>query len=876
MTTDPLTLYDLLLSDGTTTHGYLIDWSTKTENPWVLSLKEQEPPKIAGVSEQEDANYGFRDLEDTWRLSYTNFKGGEGQRHRDATGAAPNKYWKSSAIKIDHEGELKLQPATKYFNKSGIGNKAVEFNGQVWCSTTGPGLCILNEAAGTLTDAPSTGGSGQATAMASDGECLWVGYSDRLVKLNTSGSVLKSYTDPSFWGITDIAFAGGQMYGTKGAIIGYLQEEVTTPPAKVAPAMLIDLAVAAMVRSDVTTFGCEAIGNWVYWGVRSRAGSRSWVYAVQYNPSDMEKGTTKKFELYVEMPTGFIGTELAGYVGQLYICGYYQSVTALAGHEQGCVYLATENGITFLTSVGEDPNEADAGTTLDEHYTNRIVGAKGHDHFLWLLTLRGLYKWDIKEGGLSHVGDIGSYAESTSYWAGVPVSYKSRTNFDLTAFNGLGTMFLGHDYRSSGDGATGAFISTAGHLVIESRTKNLHGTDAHRGTNTPYPDKDGRYAYYAEIEVETVAFMGQWEMSAQTQSHLVTACMYGYAVSGVYSTLARLRGGAGGMGSQIVEVIIPGTAHSWKLVTDSPAGTGTLYIDGIARLSITPHPLSAGLDQGGFVAFCGGWTSQTAGFPEDWVISIRRCTVKSKDKIPGIPAGNASVQGSFCVLNSRPYVPSSARLGSLSSNAQGATIYAPSGWLWSSDSSSKMQTVLKTFSYLDVAHEPLASGQSITIDVYLDGKQLLSNGMPFTITYGNAGTNGLTTIPIPNVKGRFVSGKVTLYSSSGGYSTPIVHGWSLRFMPNDVTSYQFLIDLRDNSRDRTGQFGERKGARDFLLRCIREGKLLYLTTELDKELGSVMVKPAVVQFAAIPPLESGDHLYEPTGVALVNLKRITV
>lgn len=929
---DPLTRWDFLLAQDTDEHGFLIDWSSTDTQPWALILEEQESPKLTGVSDQEDENYGFRDLVDAWRISFTNFGGGQGQRHRDNARSSMSEFWRSFCVDIDHPGDLRLQPEVRNFPLTNLGNMTDEFLDRIWTSDVRGNLWTFNP----LTEKwdnyfPNLAGNGYpVSALRSDGINLYVAYGGgngglwrvtqqvnlgRASGLPPSGIEVVS-THHSCVGLCELAFAGGYIYASKGGECGYIDvirygDMESTQFFSMSP-------LAIVPHENMTSFGLCSMNNSIYWGVRGANGGRSQVYQLQYNPSDLQ-GITKKFELFDELPTGFVGTSMNSYVQQLFVAGYYKG--APTAYEQGVVYISTDNGISLLTRIGDSYAERvhPAGPPSDSMpYGNRIIGLMGYNDVLWILTSSGFWKWNLRYGGLSHVGPVtSSYGQQLITWPQAEDVWSEKTLLNL---QGKQLPSKGNLFRSlKGTLTTSDKLKTRYNTNASLRDKQLYmcsDTDLEQGDDGYSADKMhgvwGQHCFrkstmtshdldeYIELEVTTTYQRNNaLEVDFATRKHeawirITNSGLDEDPESSNYETQVVIDNGENYKDDVFDRNQSPYIVHerrkqnrTWRFVIDSRPSTDVWNNPDYGLVKVFCNGTEIKGQKGatqtkakvverpkGYVC-CGSghWTAyipikndnlRVGRHPippeRDYEVYISQVRLLTKTCEYGWLAGSCYSQGALTVHDGRPYAPGNGRLWTLDK-----THYPANGHLDSSDSARKMPTVLKNFSYLDISHEPLGVGEYIYLDFYVDGVLTETAQCSATSEYT---TGTMTSWPVFGHSGRTVQGRFRFVSPKPYTSTPVAHGWSVRFMPNDIVSYQYLVDLRDNSRDRTGQLGDRREARDWLLTTGMQSKVMTLTNEYE----TCAVKLAKVQFLGIPPMP--EHDYEPNGLALITLKKL--
>lgn len=528
-------VYDLLVTaSDQTQYGYVV--YTKSDSPLGVGIKKSEVPvSVTEAPGQQGGSYSVRDQEQP-AFVISDWSRGAGQKSYETEGSLTARFHSSTAIDTGNKGELRLA-------HSGTLTEAVAWDGIVLAAlgkmwqTSVPTAVADAEASvkywdGSAWQALPYGEASPAdddpanavSCLATDGEYLYIGLGSEGIYRVKDSDADGSFTDESAtqWDaetdIVKLCYSGGYLYGAKNTAVGYF----TAVPAwdQISP---VALAPA------LTTFGLEPADKWAYWGTTS--GGLTRVSRVQWD------GTNEWFEDVCDFPTGFVGTCMANYLGNIYIGGYYECATSYVG--QGAIYLIADGIPTLLTTIGDNPDYATDPLSIDND--NRVWSMTPHGKDLYILTTRRVLRWDLDDGGWVHVMDVPQGTSSSATWLSTnDLDYTAAALPDAGTWTASGTGTV-----SNADGMT-RIITAAGNAKVYTATPTDYVTCAAVQANdtVTMSNATGSYVYTAHADTTTVptAFSISGDNTAdavelakcvndQTATHGVTAV----AATGVVS-----------------------------------------------------------------------------------------------------------------------------------------------------------------------------------------------------------------------------------------------------------------------------------------------------------------------------------------------------
>ena len=433
--TDTLRGADLRITDqDDTSVDYVFD---PTQPAVVHAATSPNVPLNAAMSTptQAGGQYDVRDTEGDKAITHLDWIQGEGQKTLDSESSVYSRYLESSYVDVSTKGQLKLlRPvvSTEAMNTAGPIFSAIGYiwlggslgtlkytpdDGATWSSATIGGTAISSTIGGFTTDGTSLYFSvpgGASTGIWSN-KGAGVGT---FAKFGTTGT-----TSP----IEHLAYNGGFLFGATALGAG-LVDSTTGVYTQKTPAFLngTNLSIALV-----------SAGNAVYWVVAQNG--RSYVYKLTYDSA----ASTMTTEQSAEFPASYIATCAVGYLGNVDVGGYFESQIPNVG--KGAVYRLAGGMSALLFEIGDEPEKTEIPTDVsnDNRIRAACIGVKDE----YFLTERDCYRWDIDDGGHSHVFDFigaGSDARITTETASdvLPTGGVITTvgEYTIHTFTGSGTL----------------------------------------------------------------------------------------------------------------------------------------------------------------------------------------------------------------------------------------------------------------------------------------------------------------------------------------------------------------------------------------------------------------------------------------------------
>lgn len=388
--------YDLIVSDGSEEHGYCF---LNSEQP--SCVIEHSPIDVPTVTTSSPAQgggpYDVTAASDYKRLVLRSWHGGAGQESYDIgdwsgeNSLVPSKFWASQNLDVSEKGILKLGPSVTAYttDPTTIQGVTAAGLGVVWSSFDPAGADPRNQLRYstdnvTWTPVVYSGDDppGSVTALACDGQYEYAAFSgtNGVWRGKTTGDWTEYCPVASGGdGIVGLAFAGGYLYGAKGSSsvassAGYFNPDSSNAYTTLSP---------AFVNQTVTTVALVPIGNLCYWV--TYGGSVTNVYLMQHDPTSGDV-----FQCVGTFPKGFRALCAHGYLGNLYIGGYWESYTS--GRGIGAVYLLSGSDQNLLFQIG-----------TDETQDWRVLFLSSYEKHLYFVCNGSIYKWSLVDGGYSHV-----------------------------------------------------------------------------------------------------------------------------------------------------------------------------------------------------------------------------------------------------------------------------------------------------------------------------------------------------------------------------------------------------------------------------------------------------------------------------------------
>jgi len=398
-----LSKYDLLIENGDgDSFGYVFDPSKPMGI--VHAMKEPNPPLNIGKATPGDQSWlqDVRSSEGDKALTIVDWSEGAGQMLYDTDKSSASRFHESSYIDVNTQGQMELLKDIEATTMNTIGGPIFSALGKLWVGTMEGGLKYSTDGGVTWSNATITTGPKGApiSGFATDGKTLYFccgGGSVTGIWANTTGdyTFTKYGSSPTASPIQKLAYQGGFLYAATGAAAGTIDSSTGAFSAQT-PAFLND----ANSTVDLVT-----VLNAVYWVVTKNANSM--VYKLFWEPSASAMMT----ENYQRFPAGFIATCANGYLGNLDVGGYWDSL--LGGVGKGSVYRINDGYMALLFDLGEIPEDTENPTESDPAridgaclHDNRIIACCSGTKDTFWLTNRHCWRWDLDSGGVSHVFDF--------------------------------------------------------------------------------------------------------------------------------------------------------------------------------------------------------------------------------------------------------------------------------------------------------------------------------------------------------------------------------------------------------------------------------------------------------------------------------------
>jgi hypothetical protein len=752
MITHPV--HDLIIgSRAGARYGYVV--YTNAESPLGVSVKKSEVnTAVTEAPGQSGGVYSVRD-QDQPAFCISDWSQGAGQKSYEVEGSVTSKFHSSSCIDTAQKGELRLaRVATSVANtlSDGIMLSAL---GYIWRTDkpaeSDPRNSLKGSIDGTTWQSVPYDGvdpEESISCLATDGEYIYAAFPTGGIYRVKDSDGDNDLTDETMaqWddeqGIVKLCFSGGYMYGAKSTSVGYF----TAAPAwdQISPAGL---------APSLTTFGLVPSNNWAYWGMTSQGVSR--VARVQYD------GTNEWYEDVCEFPSGFVGTCMASYLGNVYVGGYYECSTSSVG--QGAIYLISSDTATLLTTIGDNPDYAIDPSDISND--NRVWSLSPYGKDLYILTTRKVLRWDLDDGGWVHVMDVAQGTSSSLTWITT-----DDVDYAGTAAPASGT------WTATG---TGSVSNSGGELIIATKTGNYR---TYTATLAGDDALDNSVGTTMQVKVDgIVGSAGEFGFDDGTREARVRIWRSGLSDYPVWNvSLGEYYDSAWhyteGYYYSTLDVATPLVIRLTCKGTAAFASGAKLYVNGTLVNSL-PSGLLKTSAAANTVYFGGGWDDSTVG----GIIHYDYVYISDDGAYPAGAEYAPSTLGSITAMDNVIYCGING-VGHVKS----ASTYATSGWLRLSTSAAKSGSLEKTYHAIIVDHEPLRNTESITCSWYIDG----------VYSGGDAGTTSSSrTIFAVNQSGHNISPVITL-ATSDGITTPIVRGITVTFSFARYRVHSYVLDCR--------------------------------------------------------------------------------
>jgi|GEM_PF-2000427 len=384
---------DLRITDqDDTSVGYVFD---QTQPAVLHTATSPNVPLNAAMSTptQPGGQYDVRDTEGDKAITHLDWVQGEGQKTLDSESSVYSRYLESSYVDVSVKGRLKLLHPVATNHVMNTAGPIFSAAGKLWLGMATGGLKYSPDG-GANWGSATIGGTAVGEPIKSfctDGTKLYFCHStggDTGIWVNTAatpGTFAKFGGTPTTAAIEAIAYNGGFLYAAEIGGAGLVN--TTTG--------VYTQATPAFLNTSMVTVGLVSASNSVFW-VLSQNG-RSYVYKLYYDPAT----SVMLCEQYGEFPAGFIATCAVGYLGNVDVGGYFESSTPGTG--KGTVYRVAGGMSALLFELGDVPEDTDIPGDPDND--NRIIAACNGSKNEYFLTTRSCYRWDMDDGGYSHVFD---------------------------------------------------------------------------------------------------------------------------------------------------------------------------------------------------------------------------------------------------------------------------------------------------------------------------------------------------------------------------------------------------------------------------------------------------------------------------------------
>lgn len=741
MSFDPI--HDLVVTgpDGTSI-GYFI--YPKGQTPLSLAVKA---PQLTGavLEDPSDAGsvYSVRDQGQP-ALVFRDWSRGAGQKSHETGDAHAARFFTAQGVDTSVKGELRLAHPAALTAATTVAGILLTALGKVWLTYTPAAADPRNTvrywdgSAWQSVPYAGTDPTSGAFALATDGQYLYVahGGSDGIWRV-TDSDADGSFTDESLaqWstetGITELCFSGGYMYGAKATAVGYFDE---TPAWN----QLSPTAIGATLE----TTGLATAGGWVYWGTHKDGVTK--LYRTQFD------GTNEWFEDVCDFPTGFVATCLVGYLGHVFVGGYYQCATTNVG--QGALYMVAEGTPTLLTVIGDNPDDTTDPGSVDNDNRVRAMTAAGKD--LYILTTRRVVRWDLDDGGYSPVCSVPQGTASSMAWT-------SALSLDGTA------VPVNPPWVPTGTGD----VSAAGGFIIiscdvgESKiyTATLTGGDMLSNSTGWTSD----LSIVPNAEGALLRFLdGTYETRLQ---------IYDDGSRGPHQVIAIGEYIGGAWRYRSIAEFSDTAAHALRLICKGKFAA--VYVDGSTEAAGSTSSL-ASTSSNALIIACDEL------YPADFYgASIDYFYISNDGSFPPGSEYAPSTVGGLAAKDSRLY----AGITSVGYVITGSG-YESEGWLRQSLSFCRSASLEKRFHTAIIDHDPLVAGESLACDFYIDGV-LVSGLSPVT-----SGT--MTTFVIAH-SGRTIAPVISLVGP--GTTSPRIHSLTVTFDFERYRVHTYVLDCRSGA-----------------------------------------------------------------------------
>lgn len=336
---------------------------------------------------QAGGQYDVRDSDGDKAIAHLDWSGGAGQESLDAENSLSNRYLSSSNIDVGVKGSIRLARRLEFspvLNASGPIYSAL---GKYWMACEGGKVRYSTDGEEWVEAVLNDPTNGPIRNFTTDGESVYfcVGSGSYPGVWRSTSDVPVEFDRLNTSPLLAITYNSGMLFGATDSGAGHMDPSTHA---------YTEDTMAFLATNQ--TIELTSVGNTVYW-VASQGGS-TFIYSLVYNDTSSTVLTAE----VTHLRSGFIGTCATGYLDGLYIGGYLDSFDENIG--QGLVYLLRDGTTIPLTRIGPDPmvHPTYPLDVLD----NRVYGMCAGGDKLYIQCNRGIYVWDIDDGGYHHFSEF--------------------------------------------------------------------------------------------------------------------------------------------------------------------------------------------------------------------------------------------------------------------------------------------------------------------------------------------------------------------------------------------------------------------------------------------------------------------------------------
>lgn len=387
-------IFDLRITDKWTGESFFYVMDTSQPMKFGHSVKKPQKPFDEGVATLGVESYAHdvRFTEGRKSISFLDWSEGSGQQLYDVRKASQSRFLESRYADIGTAGRLSMLKEAVEYPLLNAGGPILSALGELWLGTMDGGL--VHGTDGVVWDDCTFDVDTRSSIsdITTDGEHIYFcrGFGDETgIWWNPDGDYAferyyKTDDNATTIPITNIRWAAGTLLATTANTAGYVEldgsYEVTSPD---------------YVNTEGLSVALIATESFAYWLTSKRGVSK--VYKLYYSP-DADTVITEQFQ---EFPNGFVATCGTSYSGNLDIGGYWMS--KYDGVGKGSVYRASSGYMQLLFDLGAHPEDTDEPEFILND--NRIIACTSGSKDVYWLTNRECYRWDLDDGGVSHVFD---------------------------------------------------------------------------------------------------------------------------------------------------------------------------------------------------------------------------------------------------------------------------------------------------------------------------------------------------------------------------------------------------------------------------------------------------------------------------------------